>query len=119
MPRPKNKNELIKLSNSNFNQMLELIKTFDKDEILNGKIPFEDRDKNIRDILAHLHHLHWVSRMNISRAPLVSLVHASLVIPELSPSFLFCTVIAHHLVIGGLLQRGILVYVRPRLAAYT
>merc|ERR1711916_406754 len=27
-------------------------------EIINGKIPFEDRDKNIRDILVHLHHWH-------------------------------------------------------------
>jgi len=58
MPRPKNKDELLELSNSNFNKMLELINTFDKEEIINGKIPFEDRDKNIRDILAHLHHWH-------------------------------------------------------------
>jgi len=58
MPRPKNKDELLELSNSNFNNMLELIESFDKDEIINGKIPFEDRDKNIRDILTHLHQWH-------------------------------------------------------------
>ena len=58
MPRPKNKDELLELSNSNFNKMLELIESFDKEEIINGKIPFEDRDKNIRDILAHLHQWH-------------------------------------------------------------
>ncbi len=38
--------------------MLDLIESFENDEIENGKIPFEDRDKNIRDILAHLHHWH-------------------------------------------------------------
>lgn len=58
MPRPKNKDELIELSNINFNKILELVNSFDEEEILNGKIPFEDRDKNIRDILAHLHHWH-------------------------------------------------------------
>ncbi len=58
MPRPTNKNELIDLSTGNFNKMFELINSFEKEEILNGKIPFEDRDKNMRDILAHLHHWH-------------------------------------------------------------
>jgi len=58
MPRPKNKEELLVLSNKNFNAMLELINSFDEHEIRNGTIPFEDRDKNIRDILAHLHHWH-------------------------------------------------------------
>ncbi len=58
MPRPKNKAELLDLSNNNFNKMFELIESFSKDEIINGKIPFNDRDKNIRDILAHLHHWH-------------------------------------------------------------
>lgn len=58
MPRPKNKDELLELSNGNFNKMLELVESFGEEEIINGKIPFEDRDKNIRDILAHLHHWH-------------------------------------------------------------
>ncbi len=58
MPRPQNKIDLINLSNENYHLMFDLIKTFDKDEIINGKIPFEDRDKNIRDILVHLHHWH-------------------------------------------------------------
>ena len=58
MPRPKNKKELLDLSNSNFNKMLELIESFSEEEILKGIIPFEDRDKNIRDILAHLHQWH-------------------------------------------------------------
>lgn len=58
MPRPKNKDELLELSNSNFNKMLKLIESFGEEEIINGKMPFEDRDKNIRDILAHLHQWH-------------------------------------------------------------
>ncbi|MCV6608724.1 MAG: ClbS/DfsB family four-helix bundle protein [Campylobacterales bacterium] len=58
MARPKTKKELLDLSKKNFEDMLDLIKSLGKDEILHGKIPFEDRDKNIRDILAHLHHWH-------------------------------------------------------------
>lgn len=58
MPRPKNKTELLELSEINFKKMFELIDLFDADELVNGKIPFEDRDKNMRDILAHLHHWH-------------------------------------------------------------
>jgi hypothetical protein len=58
MPRPKNKDELLVLSTENFNKIFELINSFDDDEIRNGSLPFEDRDKNIRDILAHLHHWH-------------------------------------------------------------
>ena len=58
MPRPKNKTQLLELSNSNFKKMLELVDSFGEEEIINGKLPFEDRDKNIRDILAHLHHWH-------------------------------------------------------------
>ncbi len=58
MARPQNKEELLTLSNTNFNKMLELIDTFDTNEVLEGSFPFEDRDKNIRDILAHLHQWH-------------------------------------------------------------
>lgn len=62
MPRPKNKNELLELSNANFTKMLELVESFGEEEIINGKLPFEDRDKNIRDILAHLHHWHLMMK---------------------------------------------------------
>jgi len=58
MVRPTNKEELIFLSNKNYKDIFELIDSFDKKEIESGKIPFEDRDKNMRDILAHLHHWH-------------------------------------------------------------
>lgn len=58
MARPQNKEQLLELSNSNYKKMFKLINSFDEDERINGKIPFEDRDKNIRDILVHLHHWH-------------------------------------------------------------
>ncbi len=58
MTRPTNKKELIEMSNKNYKSMFELINSFEKSEIENGKIPFPDRDKNMRDILAHLHHWH-------------------------------------------------------------
>ena len=58
MPRPKTKQELIDLSRANFEKLFALIATFDEKERVHGVIPFEDRDKNIRDILVHLHHWH-------------------------------------------------------------
>ena len=62
MPRPKNKGELLELSKTNFTKMLDLVDSFDEEEIINGKLPFEDRDKNIKDILAHLHHWHLMAQ---------------------------------------------------------
>lgn len=58
MARPKNKADLIQAGEDNFEKMFALISEFDEQEVLNGQIPFEDRDKNIRDILTHLHHWH-------------------------------------------------------------
>lgn len=58
MPRPQNKIDLIQAGHDNFAKMFALINEFDEQEILNRQIPFADRDKNIRDILVHLHHWH-------------------------------------------------------------
>lgn len=58
MPRPKNKTELLNLSKENYKEMFTLINSFEENERKHGEIPFEDRDRNIRDILAHLHHWH-------------------------------------------------------------
>lgn len=58
MPRPTDKAALIALSHENYRTMWALIDSFGEDEIINGTIPFEDRDKNIRDIVVHLHHWH-------------------------------------------------------------
>jgi hypothetical protein len=60
MPRPTNKNELLTLSEQNFNKLLEFIdalpdanknKTYDANEL-------NDRDKTISDVICHLHEWH-------------------------------------------------------------
>lgn len=57
MARPTNKEELILLSEKNFKLLKELINSVsEKDQKRN--FSFEDRDKNIRDILAHLYEWH-------------------------------------------------------------
>ncbi len=56
--RPKDKKELLRLSNENFEKLFCLIDSFD-DKVKRGKVIFNNnRDKNIRDILTHLHHWH-------------------------------------------------------------
>lgn len=67
MPRPKTKDELIQASNSNFQKLFELIDSMSQ-KSLNTKFDFSDqpkkkeahwsRDKNLRDILIHLHEWH-------------------------------------------------------------
>ena len=57
MSRPTNKNELLLISNENYNELFNFVNAFSVDD-LHGKFPFENRDKNIRDVLAHLHHWH-------------------------------------------------------------
>src|SRR5215510_3497264 len=60
MPRPTNKNELLTLSETNLNKLLDMInefpdelksKTYTKDELNN-------RDKTISDVICHLHEWH-------------------------------------------------------------
>lgn len=58
MPRPTNKSALIALSHENYHKLWTLINCFEENEKINGTIPFEDRDKNLRDIITHLHHWH-------------------------------------------------------------
>lgn len=57
MPRPKTKKELCNLSQENFTKIFDLINSLTEAE-QNGSFPFEHRDKNIRDVLAHLHQWH-------------------------------------------------------------
>ncbi len=57
MPRPKNKEELLLISNENYNKLFDFVNTFSSIE-LHATFPFENRDRNIRDVLAHLHHWH-------------------------------------------------------------
>lgn len=58
MPRPTDKTTLIALSNENYQKLWALINNFDENEKVSGKIPFDDRDKSLRDIIVHLHHWH-------------------------------------------------------------
>lgn len=57
MARPKNKNELIQLSQENFKKLNEYIDSF-SDEDKNKEFPSGTLNRNIRDVLAHLHHWH-------------------------------------------------------------
>ena len=57
MPRPKNKSELIHLSNENFQKLsgfIEKLSSQEQEEDFHG----ETMNRNIRDVLAHLHHWH-------------------------------------------------------------
>ncbi|WP_424961222.1 ClbS/DfsB family four-helix bundle protein [Ekhidna sp.] len=57
MPRPKSKNELLEQSEKNFNKLIEFIGSFStteqEEEFAPGTL-----NRNIRDVLAHLHHWH-------------------------------------------------------------
>ncbi len=57
MPRPKNKEELQNLSEENFIQLNALIDSYSEKEQLKDFIP-GTMNRNIRDVLAHLHHWH-------------------------------------------------------------
>ena len=57
MPRPKTKEELLRQGSENFEKILSFLETLSEEE-LHGTFPFDSRDRNIRDILAHLHHWH-------------------------------------------------------------
>jgi len=65
MARPTTKAELILMGNDQFNKMWELINSMSEKEKL-GTFGFEDRDKNIKDVLIHLYEWHqlllnWVT----------------------------------------------------------
>lgn len=55
MPRPKTKEELLEASQSNFTRLLALIDSFSEEEQLKD-FPEGTMNRNIRDVLAHLHH---------------------------------------------------------------
>ncbi|HIP59330.1 MAG TPA: ClbS/DfsB family four-helix bundle protein [Campylobacterales bacterium] len=50
MPRPKNRDELLFLSNVNYKKLFDLVSSFSDEEIHNEYIFDNGRDKNIRDI---------------------------------------------------------------------
>lgn len=57
MARPTTKDQLIALSMENFNKMFALIDAMTVEEQVRI-FSFEDRDRNIRDVLAHLYEWH-------------------------------------------------------------
>jgi len=57
MPRPKSKDELLELSQSNFKKLNDYVDNFSKDE-QQTEFPPGTMNRNIRDVLAHLHHWH-------------------------------------------------------------
>ena len=57
MSRPKSKNELLELSDQHYSRLLNFIHSFSDDEQL-AEFPAEYLNRNIRDVLAHLHHWH-------------------------------------------------------------
>lgn len=57
MPRPKTKTELLDLSEANFNRLMDFIEKMD-DSKQAGEFPPGTMNRNIRDVLMHLHHWH-------------------------------------------------------------
>jgi hypothetical protein len=57
MPRPETKEELLALSQKNYDKLIELVDSY-SDEALNKKFPEGYLNRNIRDVLEHLHHWH-------------------------------------------------------------
>ncbi|WP_422079511.1 ClbS/DfsB family four-helix bundle protein [Ulvibacterium sp.] len=57
MPRPRTKKELLELSKANYKNLLNFIRYIPREELEN-EFPPEYLNRNIRDVLAHLHHWH-------------------------------------------------------------
>ncbi|UXN04167.1 ClbS/DfsB family four-helix bundle protein [Bartonella sp. HY406] len=64
MPRPTDKASLQHLAEQNYQKLYHMIDSLSAEQQL-GLFPFDDRDKNIRDVLIHLYEwhqllIHWV-----------------------------------------------------------
>lgn len=57
MPRPKSKEELLTFSNQQFDKLNTFIDSFTPEQKTNT-FQFEDRDRNVRDVLTHLYEWH-------------------------------------------------------------
>ncbi|MDR0364552.1 MAG: ClbS/DfsB family four-helix bundle protein [Bacteroidales bacterium] len=57
MPRPTTKAQLLQASDENFKELFSLINSMTKEK-QEKSFSFEDRDKNIRDVLVHLYEWH-------------------------------------------------------------
>lgn len=57
MPKPKSKKELLTVSQDNYDKLLSLVNAYSK-EALKKEFPKGTLNRNIKDVLAHLHHWH-------------------------------------------------------------
>ena len=57
MPKPKTKKELIEQSQVSYQKLLELVNSYPK-EIVEKEFPKGTLNRNIKDVLSHLHHWH-------------------------------------------------------------
>ena len=57
MARPSTKDQLIELSDENFKKLFDIINSMSEQD-QESNFMFEDRDKNIRDVLIHLYEWH-------------------------------------------------------------
>lgn len=57
MPRPTSKPELLDASAASFDKLMALIASLSQEQ-LEAEFAFEDRDRNVRDVLIHLHEWH-------------------------------------------------------------
>ncbi len=72
MARATTKQDLITAANSQYEKLWSLIDSM-SEEVQNGTFPFEDRDRNLRDVLVHLYEWHllllnWVRSNQAGRA---------------------------------------------------
>lgn len=58
MPRPTNKTELQTASKDNFEKLMDLVNSFPVEEQQERAFPQGTLNRNIKDVLAHLHHWH-------------------------------------------------------------
>jgi len=57
MQEPKTKTELIELSQNNYKKLIDLVNSYSKEEIVR-EFPEGTLNRNVKDVLAHLHHWH-------------------------------------------------------------
>lgn len=57
MPRPTDKNTLLNLQKEEYEKLIHMINVLSEPD-QEGIFPFEDRDRNIKDVLTHLHEWH-------------------------------------------------------------
>ena len=57
MARASHKADLLEDAKSGYDELIKLLNSFSENE-QEGTFPFEDRDRNIRDVLVHLHEWH-------------------------------------------------------------